>query len=90
VSEVARRHDISPQHLFTWRKAARAARLVRWPTRRRCSSRWLTDHYGSVPGAVADRSSVITIEIGGMVLRAAPGADPVCLRDVLRAVKAVA
>ena len=23
VSEVARRHEISPQHLFAWRKAAR-------------------------------------------------------------------
>jgi hypothetical protein len=27
VSEVARRHDISPQHLFAWRKAARAGVL---------------------------------------------------------------
>jgi transposase len=27
VSEVARRHDISPQHLFVWRKAARAGLL---------------------------------------------------------------
>src|SRR5215467_4778257 len=27
VSEVARRHDISPQHLFVWRKAARAGQL---------------------------------------------------------------
>src|SRR6202045_5068468 len=28
VSEVARRHDISPQHLFGWRKAARAGVLT--------------------------------------------------------------
>src|SRR5213078_901718 len=28
VSEVARRHEISPQHLFGWRKAARDGRLV--------------------------------------------------------------
>src|SRR5665213_3575292 len=27
VSEVARRHEISPQHLFAWRKAARTGRL---------------------------------------------------------------
>jgi transposase-like protein len=27
VSEVTRRHDITPQHLFAWRKAARAGRL---------------------------------------------------------------
>src|SRR5205814_9991397 len=25
VSEIARRHEISPQHLFAWRKAARPA-----------------------------------------------------------------
>src|SRR5256886_16028072 len=28
VSEIARRHEISPQHLFTWRKAARNGQLV--------------------------------------------------------------
>jgi transposase len=28
VSEVARRHEISPQHLFAWRKAARAGLLT--------------------------------------------------------------
>src|SRR5256886_15705897 len=28
VSEVARLHDITPQHLFAWRKAARAGRLT--------------------------------------------------------------
>src|SRR6185437_7626850 len=28
VSEVARRHEISPQHQFAWRKAARAGQLT--------------------------------------------------------------
>src|ERR1700674_2599132 len=28
VSEVARRHEISPQHLFGWRKAARTGGLA--------------------------------------------------------------
>jgi len=36
----------------------------------------------------ADRSSLITIEIGGAVVRVARSADPAWLRDVLRAVKA--
>ena len=36
----------------------------------------------------ANGSTAITIEIGGAVVRAAPGVDPGWLRDVLRAVKA--
>src|ERR1700686_4937953 len=28
VSEVARRHEIAPQHLFAWRKEARSGRLA--------------------------------------------------------------
>jgi transposase-like protein len=28
VSEVARRHEITPQHLFAWRKAARHGQLA--------------------------------------------------------------
>ena len=41
---------------------------------------------GGIPEA--DSRSVITIEIGGAVVRVARGADPAWLRDVLRAVKA--
>jgi hypothetical protein len=36
VSEMARRHEISPQHLFAWRKAARPA--VTNPRIRVCST----------------------------------------------------
>jgi len=88
VSNVARRHDISPQHLFAWRKAARggllslpaevAPQFVPVVTELRCE--------GGMSGA--DRSSVIVIEIGGAVVRVARSADPAWLRDVLRAVKA--
>jgi transposase len=91
VSEVARRHDISPQHLFAWRKAARSGALslpadgappfvpVVMEVRRE----------GTVPLAVDGTPGVITIQIGGVVVRAAPGVDPAWLREVLRAVKAV-
>jgi len=88
VSEVARRHDISPQHLFGWRKAARDGRLemaaeeaalfvqiVMAPQRTATAAR------PSAPGS-------ITIEIAGVVVRAECGADVGWLTDVLRAVKA--
>jgi len=90
VSEVARRHDISAQHLFAWRKAARtgllslpadeAPRFVPVVTELR--------YDGVTLGASAQGSATIAIEIGGAVVRAAPGVDLAWLRDVLRAVKA--
>lgn len=89
VSEEARRHDMSPQHLFAWRKAARANLLtlpadeapmfvpvVRVP------------HDAGAAATAANGSGAISIEIAGVVVRVEPGVDPGRLRDVLRAVKA--
>lgn len=89
VSEVARRHDMSPQLLFGWRKAARAGLLtlpaddvpmfvpvVRAP------------RDAGVAAAAANRSEAISIEIAGAVVRAERGVDLGWLRDVLRTVKA--
>jgi transposase len=92
VSEVARRHDISPQHLFAWRKTARVGALSLPADAARLFVPVVTDqhHNGAMPAAVADGAGVITIEIGGVVVRVAPGADRAWLRDVLRAVKAAA
>ena len=89
ASEVARRHDMSPQHLFGWRKAARAGLLTLpadevpmfVPVVRE------TDD-GGIAATAANRSGAITIEIAGVVVRVEPGVDPGRLRDVLRAVKA--
>jgi transposase len=89
ASEVARRHDISPQHLFGWRKAARAGQL----------SLPMDDTPVFIPVVAEARHEaaqalttngrgVITIEIGGTIVRAEPGADLGWLRDVLRAVRA--
>ena len=90
VSEVARRHGISPQHLFAWRKAARSGVLslpadeaplfVPVVTERRSA--------GVAEGAATRNATTISIEIGGAVVRAAAGVDPAWLRDVLRAVRA--
>ena len=90
VSEVARRHDMSPQHLFGWRKAARVGLLTlpadKAPTfvpvvRATCDDSAATASGVTVSGA-------ITIEIAGAVVRAERGVDLGWLRDVLRAVKA--
>jgi transposase len=76
-----------PQHLFAWRKAAREGRLV------------LPAEEGGlfVPVVVGREDAVgsgksgaasITIEIGGVVVRAERGVDAGFLAEVLRAVKA--
>ena len=90
VSEVARRHDISPQHLFAWRKAARAGLLSLPADEAPMFVPVVTElhHDGMTAAASAQGATAITIEIGGAVVRAAPGVDPAWLRDVLRAVKA--
>jgi transposase len=90
VSEVARRHDISPQHLFAWRKAARAGLLSLPADDAPMFVPVVTElqHHGMTAAASAQGATAITIEIGGAVVRAGPGVDPVWLRDVLRAVKA--
>ena len=89
VSEVARRHDITPQHLFGWRKAARAGHLV-LPA---ADTPMFVPVVTAVGGAdaartVAHRGGSIVIEIAGAAVRADPGVDLGWLRDVLRAVKA--
>jgi transposase len=89
VSEVARRHDMSPQHLFAWRKAARASLLTLpadeapmfVPVVR-------ATHDAGAAATAANGSGAISIEIAGVVVRVDPGVDPGRLRDVLRAVKA--
>lgn len=90
VSEVARRHDISPQQLFAWRKAARAGLLSLPAEEAPLFVPVVTEprRTDAMTAAIADGACVITIEIGGAVVRAARGVDPLWLRDVLRAVKA--
>src|ERR1700758_4890294 len=89
VSEVARRHDITPQHLFGWRKAARAGRLVLPATASPMFVPVVTARGElGAGGAVRHRAGSLSIEIAGAVVRAEAGVDLGWLRDVLRAVKA--
>src|SRR6266550_227490 len=61
VSEIARRHEISPQHLFAWRKAAWKGQLALAPQK----------------AEVAKRSALpsIKIEMAGVVVRVECGVD---------------
>jgi transposase len=91
VSAVARRHGLTPQQLFGWRRTARP------------EGEGGTDESGSafapvivtagrpeVPLAPACLSgaAVIEIVVGAATVRVAPGTDAATLATVLRAVKA--
>jgi len=88
ASEVARRHEITPQHLFAWRKAARAGRLTLPAEETPMFVPVVTTTREAVAGALANRLGSIVIEIAGAVVRAEKGVDLGWLRDVLRTVKA--
>ncbi|MGA7388311.1 MAG: transposase [Pseudolabrys sp.] len=89
VSEVARRHDITPQHLFAWRKAARAGRLTLPAEEAPMFVPVVTTirEVGAAEAATNGLGSIV-IEIVGARVRAQRGVDVGWLRDVLRAVKA--
>ena len=88
VSEVARRNDMSPQHLFGWRKAAREGRLV-LPADE--APLFVPVVVASQKTGIAPKSAApsITIEIAGILVRAERGVDAGWLAEVLRAVKAM-
>jgi transposase len=90
VAEIARRHDMSSQHLFNWIRAAKEGRLalpadegaVFVPIVAAAAE------MGKAPDAVA--STPIAIAIKDFVVRAVPGTDMRLLVAVLRAVRAAA
>jgi transposase len=89
ASEVARRHEITSQHLFAWRKASRQGRLVLPADEAPMFVPVVAQPPEPTVAAKLRECSSIAIEIGGMVVRAEPGVDLSFLCDVLRAVKAV-
>ena len=98
VSEIARRHGLTPQQLFGWRRAARRSTEV-------------SDHVGSprfVPAVVeepkpkpvrkrrkprrasrsGDAPGIIEMEIGGVTVRVGRGAEVKTVAAVIHALKA--
>lgn len=95
VSAVARRHGLTPQQLFGWRRDAR----------RRGGGRQRVGDGGGVSGAAfasvivaeppmapcrTDGAAIIEIVIGATTVRVAAGIDAVTLATVLRAVRVAA
>jgi transposase len=81
VSAVARRWQMAPQQLFTWRREARAA-----------SESGAVSFVPIVPeppaSEVAAAGMGLEVALAGAVVRVSPGVDPALLRTVLRAVRA--
>ena len=84
VSAVARRWQIAPQQLFTWRREARAASLEA----SRGEAAFVPIVAEPPAAAVAAAEAGIEVVLGGAVVRVSPGVDPGLLSAVLRAVRA--
>jgi transposase len=89
VSDVARRHEISPQHLFGWRKAARNGQLA-LPADE--AAVFVPVMMGAQKPEATKPLALpsITIETAGIVVRAECGVDVGWLAAVLRAVRGLA
>ena len=81
VSEVARRWQIAPQQLFTWRRKARVASGA--------AALGFVPIVSDPPAAgVASSGAVLEVALAGAAVRVSPGADSALLSAVLRAVRA--
>jgi transposase len=96
VSEVARRHDLTPQQLFTWRRQARRSAPPGCDREAPAFVPAILDapaaaaprrRRGSKRGGRADGDIEMTIE--GVMVRVGRGADARTIAAVIRALKAV-
>src|SRR5260370_39958251 len=83
-------YEISPQHLFAWRKAARTGLLGLRGEEGALFVPVITSGDSWTLAGKPGESQLIKIEIAGAVVHAERGVDPGFLIEVLRAVKAAA
>lgn len=94
VSDVARRHGLTPQQLFTWRREARRRQVVPAaeaspafvPAVVNEASR--KHESGKRKGRGSLASGIIEVEIDGVTIRIGGGADAKTVAAVIRALKA--
>jgi transposase len=86
VAEVARRHDLAPQHLSNWIRAAKDGRLV-LPADEMPSFVPVVSVAQATKAASERRRSFIEIVIGAIKVRVLGGANTRDIEAVLRAVR---
>jgi transposase len=90
VSEIARQHEISRQHLYLWRKAALAGELA-LPAHCEATQARIVVAEGPAHRAEEDETApAIEIEASGFVVRVRPGVDLGLLADVMQALRTLA
>ncbi|WP_090571521.1 IS66-like element accessory protein TnpA [Belnapia rosea] len=85
VSAVARRWQIAPQQLFTWRREARAASSEAGGQVALSFVPIVSDPPAT---GMASSGALIEVALAGAVVRVSPGVDQALLTAVLRAVRA--
>ena len=95
VSAIARRHGLTAQQLFGWRREARRRAEAQSVESRLAFAPVIVEGARTCPAsdvslapAGAAGSTVIEIVIGAATVRVSPGIDPASLAAVLRAVRA--
>jgi transposase len=96
VSAVARRHGLTPQQLFGWRREARRRAMRRaandeGPARGTAFAPVVVEdahRRSEAPSDLSGGTTAIEIVIGAATVRVAPGIDAATLTTVLRVVKA--
>ena len=86
VSEIARRHDLTPQHLFSWIRAAKAGKFALLARGEPDFVPMVMSEPAAAPGPACEP---IEIMIGAVVVRVPNGADARTVDAVLRAAKRV-
>jgi transposase len=88
VSQVARRHDVLPSQIYTWRKAAREGSLVLAGG----SAFATVEIAGPLPPETDPKQAgvvpIIEIEAGPIAVRVNGGADAALVERIIRALKA--
>jgi len=97
VSAVARRHGLSPQQLFGWRRELQASQTALWHPEEfqfvpavlaAASSPPIRGQHRTPRRQAEPRGGMIEVEIDGVIVRVGHGADAKTVIAVLRALKA--